>query len=260
MLTFNHRVPLTTHQEASQMIHGRELNVKNRGWCEYLHLTMWRCSFFFCKEACEACNITLLNISMYRFLYIWRIWHQPAIYIYIEKLKQISSIVRPATMKRKNKGVWVVQCTKLIYKGVVRLPSVFHGFRLALFLVSLSASFILCTQCTLFLNSMASVVSLSLSLSLSYTTRIPCLHFFFFFLFFSPSSYFYIINAFFFIDIYIYIIIYIAIRHFKSPPFRQRNHRLRIVAPSYHHPFRNVPLSLPPSLSLLADEKACNTV
>lgn len=175
-------------------------------------------------------------------------------------MKQISSIVRPATMKRKNKGVWVVQCTKLIYKGVVRLPSVFHGFRLALFLVSLSASFILCTQCTLFLNSMASVVSLSLSLSLSYTTRIPCLHFFFSFLFFSPSSYFYIINAFFFIDIYIYIIIYIAIRHFKSPPFRQRNHRLRIVAPSYHHPFRNVPLSLPPSLSLLADEKACNTV
>lgn len=32
------------------MIHGRELNVKNRGWCEYLHLTMWGCSFFFARR------------------------------------------------------------------------------------------------------------------------------------------------------------------------------------------------------------------
>lgn len=99
------------------------------------------------------------------------------------KREQISSIVRPATMKRKNKGVWVVQCTKLIYKGVVRLPSVFHGSPRAS-----SSLLLLYVHNALFLNSMASVVSLSLSLSLAH----HALCVFFFFL----SSYFYIINAF----------------------------------------------------------------
>lgn len=138
------------------------------------------------------------------------------------KREQISSIVRPATMKRKNKGVWVVQCTKLIYKGVVRLPSVFHGSPRAS-----SSLLLLYVHNALFLNSMASVVSLSLSLSLAH----HALCVFFFFL----SSYFYIINA-----------LYISPFATLNPANRQRNHRLRIVTPPYYH----FVTFLPPFLSL----------
>lgn len=127
----------------------------------------WRCFFFF------------LHGGLCWTLYI----EHPSVDSYMENLasayrklkrEQISSIARPATMKRKNKGVWIVQCTKLIYKGVVRLPSVFHGSSRAS-----SSLFLLYVHNALFLNSMASVVSLSLSLSLAHHAF--CVFFFFLF-------------------------------------------------------------------------------
>lgn len=219
-----------------------------------------RMFFFFCKEACEACNITLLNISVCRFLYIWRIWHQPAIYIYrkIETDLLHSSASNNETKKQGSVGSTMYKANLQRCRSVTLCISRFSPR--ALPRLSLCFFYFMYTMHSFFELYGFCGFSISLPLILAHHSHSVSSFFFFSFLFFSPSSYFYIINAFFFIDIYIYIIIYIAIRHFKSPPFRQRNHRLRIVAPSYHHPFRNVPLSLPPSLSLLADEKACNTV
>lgn len=75
-----------------------------------------------------------------------------------------------------------IQCTKLIYKGVVRLPSVFHGSSR-----DSSSLLLLYVHNALSLNSMASVI-FSVSLLLTRTPRILRLCLFL-------PSYSYIINA-----------------------------------------------------------------